>query len=855
MKAQCDGTRISKSMDTQKLEPGSSTATSQENQSSLVSGQTGSVVDRPAPVASSDVPSRSVKKSTRKCRFFNTKAGCRAGDACPFLHVSDGSSINAASSRQRGEKSAVKVNPSPNPTTELTTSSQNDTAKSDNTTPTTRPMIRHPPVTAGRTVMKPVPKAQVEDPRAFQLAQLRRRFNPNETTSEEGATVLKFDLAPSDPDFPFDMSALQCIMTIPSDYLKIKAVKPSLRIRNATMPRGFQINVEKGFDDLLLRNPDATLLQQLNSLDRDLETLLTAPKADTVKIVVNARKDDTSKSAQTIAEQNTRSELSGHSIDIVSDRVKPVVSTKPAEPAYTPEQLTQAKEKREIDTRQLEARLGRLPLFSKYGDGVTYIVPIEPRLRAELPQALQAVRAVKLIVPALYNLNPCRIEFQGIAADDAARNVIAAFEKRARETSNLSLVGHVNYLSQNMHVFAKESHTAPEVTQPTSNLVPPSSTPPEPATKTETSDFAVPQAGPRATEGIADADRPHLITIQQPPEWVMVGDDDTGSETDLSYSYDSGDESDDGEEEGGVSLDDAQASRTATIQAERGIMISFPFLELHGIELLELTSIAMTVRCLRCKDHLDIQKLRNNETADYRGMRSESCKKCANPFAIGYRKDLMHGTSFRAGYLDLDGCTVVDLLPSKFIPTCSECSTPYAAPGVTAVRGDSAMAICRECHQKLTFRISEVKFLQVSQASMRAVDALPRKKKKTEKLGIVAGQELPRRGRCSHYSKSHRWFRFSCCSKVFACDRCHDEVSDHPNEHANRMICGYCSREQNYRPEDCGICRAVLVGKKGSGFWEGGKGTRDKARMSRKDPRKYKRKPGLQVGPGSSSKK
>lgn len=28
-----------------------------------------------------------------------------------------------------------------------------------------------------------------------------------------------------------------------------------------------------------------------------------------------------------------------------------------------------------------------------------------------------------------------------------------------------------------------------------------------------------------------------------------------------------------------------------------------------------------------------------------------------------------------------------------------------------------------------------------------------------EVLGIVAGQELPRRGRCQHYGKSYRWFR------------------------------------------------------------------------------------------------
>jgi hypothetical protein len=29
-----------------------------------------------------------------------------------------------------------------------------------------------------------------------------------------------------------------------------------------------------------------------------------------------------------------------------------------------------------------------------------------------------------------------------------------------------------------------------------------------------------------------------------------------------------------------------------------------------------------------------------------------------------------------------------------------------------------------------------------------------------ENLGIVAGEELPRRGRCGHYGKSFRWFRY-----------------------------------------------------------------------------------------------
>ena len=42
----------------------------------------------------------------------------------------------------------------------------------------------------------------------------------------------------------------------------------------------------------------------------------------------------------------------------------------------------------------------------------------------------------------------------------------------------------------------------------------------------------------------------------------------------------------------------------------------------------------------------------------------------------------------------------------------------------------------------------------------------------------------------------HYIYRFPCCGKVYPCDVCHDTAEDHPMEIANRMICGYCSREQ-----------------------------------------------------------
>lgn len=74
---------------------------------------------------------------------------------------------------------------------------------------------------------------------------------------------------------------------------------------------------------------------------------------------------------------------------------------------------------------------------------------------------------------------------------------------------------------------------------------------------------------------------------------------------------------------------------------------------------------------------------------------------------------------------------------SDFIPTCSECSTAHPAPGVPAVRGESAMAICRQCHRKMgmfpihrvffsatnmtvVFKIPEVKFLLVGSAASKS---------------------------------------------------------------------------------------------------------------------------------------
>ncbi|PWY91911.1 CHY zinc finger domain protein [Aspergillus sclerotioniger CBS 115572] len=683
---------------------------------------------------------------------------------------------------------------------------------------------------AGSAGQRPVSKAEASNPREFQLNQLRRRFRPTETSNDDG-TTLAFGMAPSDPDFPFEMDKLHCILHVPRAYPA--QGRPSIKVTNPEMGSAFQENISRGFDDIVdstIRSGSrGTLLSWVNSLDRHLERLLTTTeRGPTLKFVPNVGSQGQAED-QKLAQHMKALAVSSEKQKAPS-RQPPTVQ--PPAPVYTTEEKAQAEKRRAVETKQLDARLGRLPLFQKSSDGLSFVIPIQPTKPDRLPVSLRSVKSVKLQVPRLYPLESSVIQLQGIDSLEG-RAVEAGFSKWVEENRKLNLMSQVNYLTSNMHNFAKTPLKAPESVPVPAPVLPDESIPSEPVLK---------------AEGTPLEDKPHIHVVPRPPEWT-VGDNSSGTDdTDITASED---ELSDDDEEGGAPVPDLPE----LVTTERGVALSFPFLELYGIELLELVGLYITVKCDRCKESLDVRNIPQiKDKSDELSPKIETCKKCANTMSLGFRRQLMHPSATRAGYLDLDGCTVIDLLPSSFIPTCAECSTGFPAPGIVAVRGESAMANCRQCHRKMVLKIPEVKFLKVGSAAYSSRFRAPARKKPKEVLGIVAGQELPRRGRCTHYGKSYRWFRFSCCAKVFPCDKCHDAATDHPNEHANRMICGYCSREQIYRPENCGICRAVLIGKAGSGFWEGGKGTRNRVLMSRKDPRKYKRRGGTAPG-GSSSKK
>ena len=469
------------------------------------------------------------------------------------------------------------------------------------------------PVDVSKIVQKPVSRTQADDPRQHQIQQLLRRFSPKETLEENGS-AFTFTMVPSDPDFPFEMAGLECVLHVPDTYPE--SGTPSLGVRNKEMGRGYQINVERGFDKLRTNSPGATLLALMNGLDRQLESLLTEQKAETVKIIPNVVQK--SVRAQNASDSNVEPS-STKSVEVPE-----------APQSYTSDQKRTAQARRENEVRQLEARLGRLPLYNKSSDGIAYTLPVEPRRRADLPVPLQVVKTIRLFVPMLYPLQPCRIEIQGVAKA-AASTTEVGFEMKAKENSEMTLMGHINYLSQNFHVLAtepvREHHesTVDDLALSGLNVKEPY----------DTLSNSNNDRGPNLQE--AYGDRNHIQIIPRPPEWTVGAEGDVDDGTDSSNSYDSGDEFTDKASDGEPDTVPG-ASSTAP---ERGILLSFPYLELRGIELLELVSLCVTIKCERCKDTTDVSNVRSSFETGSSGARAESCKKCASQLGIGKLSSLI----------------------------------------------------------------------------------------------------------------------------------------------------------------------------------------------------------------------
>lgn len=467
---------------------------------------------------------------------------------------------------------------------------------------------------------RPVSKSEQKDPREFQLNQLRRRFQPRETTDDK-ESILEFGLSPSDPDFPFELDKLQCVLRVPIGYPT--SGRPTLAVTNSEMEPAYQANVARGFDDIvdftLRTSGRGTLLNWMNSLDRQLEKLLTTlergPKLTFVANVGDGK--PTTQQERTKPVPQVQFELPINPKPVSNTVVKPAPKPSIPKPVYTADQKAQAEKRRALETKQFEARLGRLPLFQKRSDNA-FVVPIQPNKKDKLPSSLQSLKSVKLLVPLLYPLEPSRVEIQGVDAPEA-RSVETGFVQWVKQNSQLNLVSQVNYLASNIHNFAKTP--LPEVAEQSQHE--------HLQARTVIEDTLPEEGHVKDTLEVEDPDRPHLHVIPRPPEW-SVPENHSGSDMTDDSEYEESTEEDEEEDgsEGGAPVPVAEDT------PGRGVALSFPFLELYGVELLEIIYLAVIIKCDRCKESMDIKNV-PNITDPKNAPKTESCKKCANNMSIG----------------------------------------------------------------------------------------------------------------------------------------------------------------------------------------------------------------------------
>jgi len=284
-------------------------------------------------------------------------------------------------------------------------------------------------------------------------------------------------------------------------------------------------------------------------------------------------------------------------------------------------------------------------------------------------------------------------------------------------------------------------------------------------------------------------------------------------------------------------------------------------LNLVDIDTLDILKIGIQVVCHRCQAASEAVFAQLGAGGDGGGKNRKQlawqgeCNTCHQHLEVTVAPRIVHDCSNVLAVLRPDGCVPQDMLPSMLAAQCSSCSNMAAFRSVQI--GQWNERNCGHCHRRMAFLAPAVEFKAVQRGGSgrgrgtTGADGNDSgfkygKSKSDCDIVITPGQPLPDNGTCRHYRHSRRWLRFPCCGRRFPCDLCHEEATDgHEMKWAGRMVCGYCSVEQSLG-EKCTACGKTLAtsatrpsGRR-SAFWEGGEGQRDKSRLSKRDPHKFK---------------
>ncbi|KAG2223792.1 hypothetical protein INT45_001926 [Circinella minor] len=359
-----------------------------------------------------------------------------------------------------------------------------------------------------RPVSRPVSKPVVTVARnkEAELTQLERRYRSTfkKVSENDECTIVRLAFPPSDPDFPFELNMLQLQLRVPARYPKESC---TIIVMNANIPKGFAFNLEKGFENYT-KQTSATLVRQMNWLDKNIENLLQQEPATTMRFVSTTPKSPlpppkpeekqesliapalpedfiaaaTTKAANIVASSSSSS-TSSSAIATSSSSSKPIVNTQQqqksnktstsslslsthhhhhhrkldaeAVPFFTSTQLSEAAEKREKELKQLQARF-RGSYKTLRNDQTETVVQLV--LNLEDPEfsykdTFNKELKVKYHIPVQYPLLSCTIEVENKALGvDEARDISYVFAEHV-EKSKRTLFQNLNWLNRNLEMI------------------------------------------------------------------------------------------------------------------------------------------------------------------------------------------------------------------------------------------------------------------------------------------------------------------------------------------------------------------------------------------------------------------
>lgn len=257
------------------------------------------------------------------------------------------------------------------------------------------------------------------------------------------------------------------------------------------------------------------------------------------------------------------------------------------------------------------------------------------------------------------------------------------------------------------------------------------------------------------------------------------------------------------------------------IPIREGSYISFRY-STKNILAIKINRLTISFFCKRCNT-LNMKSVGEESEIEKDVKSTFNCVKCTGSLSVECTFHLLTGenTENMMG-VEYTGIYNMNIRYILFNCVCSNCSR------VSTVETDREFHC--PCGSTLLLKKDPAR-------PYKEISKIKEKQKKSTQSNLNVNEYMKSGGACEHYKKSSRIFIFPCCNGRYPCDICHNKHETHKAERAARMVCGKCGIESAVSTE-CSACKISLTGKTSS-FWEGGKGSRNKLTMSRKDSKKY----------------